>query len=151
MRSGCRGRERWPHVSWVTVPVKPLKDVRLQNQKFVAYGGHNYWVCLVCDVTIWRYICVSKSTCWRILMTQHVVYSTCSLLVWCCTILCVTVLIINCRGYKLWYQSKPHSLLWQRHNYKNIRLRVERSATLSLCWTNTSMKILENPKWNKFL
>jgi len=31
----------------------------------VAYGGHLYLVCAVCDVTIWRHINVSKATFWR--------------------------------------------------------------------------------------
>jgi len=31
----------------------------------VAYGGHLYLVCAVCDVTIWRHIHVSKATFWR--------------------------------------------------------------------------------------
>jgi len=35
----------------------------------VAHGGHLYLVCLVCDVTIWRHIRVSKPTFWRSLLT----------------------------------------------------------------------------------
>jgi len=34
----------------------------------VAYGGHLYLVCAVCDVTIWRHIRVSKPTFWRSLL-----------------------------------------------------------------------------------
>jgi len=30
----------------------------------VAYGGHFYLMCAVCDVTIWRHIHVSKPTFW---------------------------------------------------------------------------------------
>jgi len=35
----------------------------------VAYGGHLYLVCAVCDVTIWRHIHVSKRAVWRSLLT----------------------------------------------------------------------------------
>jgi len=35
----------------------------------VAYGGHLYLVCPVCDVTIWRHIYISKPTFWRSLLT----------------------------------------------------------------------------------
>jgi len=34
----------------------------------VAYGGHLYLVCAVCDVTIWRHIHVSKPTFWQSLL-----------------------------------------------------------------------------------
>jgi len=34
----------------------------------VAYGGHLYLVCPVCDVTIWRHAHVSKPTFWRSLL-----------------------------------------------------------------------------------
>jgi len=30
----------------------------------VAYGGHLYMMCAVCDVTIWRHSHVSKPTFW---------------------------------------------------------------------------------------
>ena len=36
----------------------------------VAYGGHLYWVCAVCYVTIWRHIHVSKPTLCRSLYTH---------------------------------------------------------------------------------
>ena len=35
----------------------------------VAYGGHLYLVCAVCDVAIWRHIHVFKSMFWRSLLT----------------------------------------------------------------------------------
>jgi len=34
----------------------------------VAYGGHFYLMCAVCDVTIWHHIHVSKPTFWRSLL-----------------------------------------------------------------------------------
>jgi len=42
----------------------------------VAYGGHLYLVCAVCDVTIWRRIHVSKATLWRSWSTQYAYSST---------------------------------------------------------------------------
>ena len=35
----------------------------------VAYGGHLYLVCALCDVTTGRHIHVSKPTFWRRLLT----------------------------------------------------------------------------------
>jgi len=35
----------------------------------VAYGGHLYLMCAVCDVTIWRHAHVSKPTFWPSLLT----------------------------------------------------------------------------------
>jgi len=35
----------------------------------VAYGGHLFVVCRLCDVTIWSHIHVSKPTFWRSLLT----------------------------------------------------------------------------------
>jgi len=34
----------------------------------VAYGGHLFVVCGLCDVTIWRHIHVSRPTFWRSLL-----------------------------------------------------------------------------------
>jgi len=34
----------------------------------VAYGGHCYWIYVVCDVTIRRHIHVCKPTFWRNLL-----------------------------------------------------------------------------------
>jgi len=34
----------------------------------VAYGGHLFVVCSLCDVTIWHHIHVSKPTFWRSLL-----------------------------------------------------------------------------------
>ena len=49
----------------------------------VAYGGHYYWKCAVCDVTIWRHIHVCKTMFWWSLLTQHAYYSTRTLLTIC--------------------------------------------------------------------
>jgi len=35
----------------------------------VAYGGHLFMVCVLCDVTIWRHFHVSKPMFWRSLLT----------------------------------------------------------------------------------
>jgi len=49
----------------------------------VAYGGHLYLVCAVCDVTIRRHIQVSKPTFWRSLLTQYACSSTRTSLILC--------------------------------------------------------------------
>ena len=51
----------------------------------VAYGGYLYFVCVVCDVTIWCRIHVSKPTFWRRFLTQYAYSSTRTLLVCYCT------------------------------------------------------------------
>jgi len=75
----------------------------------VAYGGHLYLVCAVCDVTIRRYVHISKLTFWRILLTYYAYSSTRALF-----IRCVIALNINYKHSKLEYQRKISSTL--RHN-----------------------------------
>jgi len=87
----------------------------------VAYGGHFYFVSVVCDVTIEGHIHVCKQTFWRSLLTQYAYSSTRTLL-----ISCVIVLNINYQRSKLGYRRKIRSTL--RHTsseLQNIRLRVK--------------------------
>ena len=72
----------------------------------VAYGGHLYLVCGVCDVTIWRNIYVSKPTFSRNLLTQYAYTSTGTLI-----ILCVIALLIIYHLSRLWYRRKINSTL----------------------------------------
>jgi len=64
----------------------------------VAYSGHLYLVCAVCDVTIWRHSHISKPTFRRGLFTQYAYFSTSTPL-----ILCVIALDINYWRSKLGY------------------------------------------------
>ena len=75
----------------------------------LAYGGHLYLVCVVCDVIIWRQIHVSKPTFWRNLLTQYAYSSTRAPLN-----LCVIALNINHQRSMLEYRRKIKSTL--RHN-----------------------------------
>jgi len=75
----------------------------------VAYGGHLYLGCAICDVTIWRLIHVSKPTFWRSLMTKCAYFSARTLL-----ILYVIALNINYQRSELGYLRKTHSTL--RHS-----------------------------------
>ena len=54
---------RQKHSQWRT------QKVFMRGVHSVAYGGHLYLVCAVCNVTIWRHIHVSKPTFWRNLLT----------------------------------------------------------------------------------
>jgi len=75
----------------------------------VEYGGHLYFVCAVCDITISCHIHVSKPTFWRSLLTQCAYSSTRTLL-----ILYVIALNIDYQRFKLGYRRKIHSTL--RHS-----------------------------------
>jgi len=50
------------HFQWRT------QKIFMRGFHSVAYGGHLYLVCALCDVTIWRHIHVSKPTFWRSLL-----------------------------------------------------------------------------------
>ena len=69
----------------------------------MAYGGHLYLVCTVCDVTIWCNIHVSKPTFWRSLLIQYAYSSTRAPL-----ISCVIALNINNQHSNLGYRRKIH-------------------------------------------
>jgi len=61
----------------------------------MAYGGHCYWVCAVCDVAMRSQIHVSNPTFWRRLLTQCIplyMQSACPLL---CNLTC------GCIDFKL--------------------------------------------------
>ena len=100
----------------------------------VAYGAYCYCVRAVCGVTIWGHIHISKPTFWKSLLTQYAYYSTRTLLIRFCTILCVTVLTLNYHCFNLGYRSKNT----QRNggaairNCKNIRVR---ECLVQLCPT----------------
>jgi len=64
---------------------------------------HFYFVCAVCDVTIWSYIHFSKPTFWWSWLTQYAYSSTRTVL-----ILCVIALNINNQRPKLDYRRKIH-------------------------------------------
>jgi len=59
-------------------------DWKISQSVHLWYGGHCYWIYAVCNVTIWRHVCVCKPTFWRSLLTQSQYYSTCPLLSHCC-------------------------------------------------------------------
>jgi len=67
--------------------VCPLPNSSIKQQRMVVIC---YWIYAVCNVIIWRHICVCKPTFWRSLLTQHAYYSTRTL-----HITCVTVMNIN--------------------------------------------------------
>jgi len=75
----------------------------------VAYGGHLYLVCAVCDVTISSHMHVSKPAFWRGLLTQYAYSSTRTPLN-----LSVIEPNINYQRYRLGYRRKIHSTL--RHS-----------------------------------
>ena len=75
----------------------------------VAYGGHLWLVCAVCDVTIERNIHVSKPPFWRSSLTQYAY-----ILLHVLFILCVIALNINYQRSKLRCQRKINSTL--RHS-----------------------------------
>jgi len=123
---------RLEHIFWEKIAILFRKKIlskstcessgvrrKLSRRRFhsVAYGGHLYLVCAVCDVTIWRHIHVYKPTFWRSLLTQYAYSSTRILL-----ILCVIALNINYQRSKLGYWRKMHSAV---HNCKNIGLCVK--------------------------
>jgi len=81
----------------------------------VAFGGHLYLVCAVCDVTIWRHIHVSKPTFSRNFLTQHA-YSSAR------TPLNSSVIIALNENYqrsRLRYRRKINSTL--RHRSSRLR------------------------------
>jgi len=44
------------------------QNIFMEVFPLVAYGGHLYLMCAICDVTIWRHSHVSKPTFWRSLL-----------------------------------------------------------------------------------
>jgi len=75
----------------------------------VAYGGHFYLVCTVCDVTIWRHVHVSKPTFRRSFLRHYIMYC-----IFFCTyypVLCVIALNIYYQRSKFGYRRKIHSTL----------------------------------------
>ena len=64
-------QQMWLLVSeWLATPaISSVQRKFSWGVHSVAYGGHLYLVCAVCDSTIWRDIHVSKPTFWRSLLT----------------------------------------------------------------------------------
>jgi len=98
----------------------------------MAYGGRCYWMYTVRDVKLWRHIHVFKPTLWRSLLTQHVYYSTHTLLTRCCT-------MFHCNQHKLTAlqvvrleQNIALNTKTEVHNCKNIRQRVKTAETNTL-------------------
>jgi len=54
---------------WNTAKQRRTQKIFMGGFRSVAYGGRLFVVCVLCDVTIWRYIHVSKPTFWRSLLT----------------------------------------------------------------------------------
>ena len=104
----------------------PMQQIIFNLHKYfpVAYGAHCYWVCAVCNVTIWRDIQVSSPKFWRRFLTQYAYYSTHTLLIRCYMILFVIVLTINYQRSKLRCWSKIRSTLRQNSSWlQKYRLR----------------------------
>jgi len=103
--------------AWLNTPTKFL-------YWSVAYGGHCYWIDAVCEFTIWhpRHIHVCKPKFWWSLLTQHVYYSTRTLLTRCCAMCHCNEHIRTPRKET---EGKHSTECWDRavHKCKNIRLR----------------------------
>ena len=69
----CLRPVQWHHWEWMMLSFNCSSSLeQWRTQKIfmgrfhsVAYGGHLYLMCAVCDVIIWRHIHVSKPTFWR--------------------------------------------------------------------------------------
>jgi len=92
------------------------------QQVAVAYGGHCYCVCSVCDVTLRRQIHVSNPTFWRRFLTQCISLYTHSPYSLLCNLLCYYIdFKLSALELKLQVQNTVHSTLRpSNHNCKNI-------------------------------